>query len=29
MYYGDNFTTVCLNKMFFFVKKLYNTSDTG
>ena len=21
MYYGDNFTTVCLNKMLFFVKK--------
>ena len=22
MYYGDNFTTVCLNKMPFFVKKM-------
>ena len=22
MYYGDNFTTVCFNKMLFFVKKM-------
>ena len=29
MYYVDNFTTVCLNQMLLFLKRLYITSDTG